>query len=101
MQEMTRTNEGFNFVFEKELSANEEVIVKIPDVSPNKKSISDIGWQTDGDITLYGTLSQDPEADSAIWQEIGEGEEINKTVFALKAVCGGNSANIVIRVIFN
>ena len=101
MQEMKRTTDGFNFVFQEELSANGEVIVKIPDVSPNKKSISDIGWQTDGDVTLYGTLSAEPEDNSAIWQEIEEGEEINKAVYALKAVCGAESANIVIRVIFN
>lgn len=100
MVEMTRTTDGYNFIYEATLDVNDEVIVKIPDVSPNKKSISDIGWQTDGDITLYGTLSQDPEAD-AIWQEIGSGEEINKTVSALMAVCGENGANIVIRVIFN
>ena len=101
MQEMTRTTDGYNFVYEAELRANEEVIVKIPDVSPNKRSISDIGWQASGDVTLCGTLSAEPEDNAAIWQEIEEGEEINKTVYALKAVCGEQSAGIVIRVIFN
>ena len=102
MQEMKRTTDGFSYIFEKTLDSNEEVIIKIPDVSPNKKSISDIGWQTsDESVTLYGTLSDDPEGDSAIWQEIGGGEEINRTVSALKAVCGNYDAHIVIRVIFN
>ena len=102
MQEMTRTTDGYNFVFEKSLDANETVIVKLPDVSPNKKSICDIGWQTsDESVTLYGTLSADPEDNSAIWQEIGADDEINKTVSALKAVSGDYDARIVIRVIFN
>ncbi len=101
MQEMTRTTDGYNFIYEAELRANEEVIVKIPDVSPNKKSICDIGWQTDGDVSLYGTLSQDPDDEFAIWQEIGSGEEINKTVSALLAVCGEEPAKLLIRVIFN
>lgn len=101
MQEMTRTSDGFNFIFEKALDASDTVIVKIPDVSPNKKSISDIGWQTDGDITLYGTLASDPEDNSAIWQEISENDEVNRTVSALKAVCGDEGASLVIRVIFN
>lgn len=101
MHDMKRTTDGFNFVFEKLLSANETAIVKIPDVSPNKKSISDIGWQSDGDVTLYGTLSGNPEDNSAIWQEIDEDSEINKTVYALKVVNGSAACNIVIRAIFN
>ena len=101
MEEMTRVNDGYSYIFEAELDANEEVIVKIPDVSPNKKSISDIGWQTDGDVSLYGTLSSDPDDEFAIWQEIGSGEEINKTVSALMAVCGEENASVAIRVIFN
>ncbi len=101
MHDMKRTTDGFNFVFEKLLSANETAIVKIPDVSPNKKSIGDIGWQSDGDVTLYGTLSSEPESNSAIWQEIDENDEVNRTVSALKLVCGDEGASVVIRVIFN
>ena len=101
MEEMTRLTEGYNFIYEADLEANDEVIVKIPDVSHNKRSISDIGWQTDGDVTLYGTLASDPEDNAAIWQEISENDEVNRTVSALKAVCGDEGASIVVRVIFN
>lgn len=99
MLEFKRTNNGFNFVFEKELAADETVIVKMPPVSPNKRGVNDIGWQTDGDVTLYGTLSSNPESDTALWQEIKDSDEVNKTVAAIKVVNGGTACNIAIRVI--
>ena len=94
-----RESNGFNFVYEKELAANETVILDMPAVSPNKRSVNDIGWQTDGDVTLYGTLSSDPESEKALWQEIKESDEVNKTVSAIKIVNGGSACNIVIRAI--
>lgn len=101
MLEFKRTTNGFNFVFEKELKANETVIVKMPTISANKRGINDIGWQSDGDVTLYGTLSSNPKSEKALWQSIGEGEDINRTVSALKVVNGGTASNIVIRAILN
>lgn len=94
-----RESNGFNFVYEKELEANETVILDMPAVSPNKRSVNDIGWQTDGDVTLYGTLSSDPESEKALWQEIKESDEVNKTVSAIKIVNGGSACSIVIRAI--
>lgn len=94
-----RESNGFNFVYEKELAANETVILDMPAVSPNKRSVNDIGWQTDGDVTLYGTLSSDPESEKALWQEIKESDEVNKTVSAIKIVNGGSACSIVIRAI--
>lgn len=99
MLEFKRTGNAFNFVFEKELAANETVIVDMPPVSPNKRGVNDIGWQTDGDVTLYGTLSSNPESDTALWQEIKDSDEVNKTVAAIKVVNGGTACNIAIRVI--
>lgn len=101
MDEFKRTTNGFNFVYEKELAADETVILKMPVVSPNKRGINDIGWQTDGDVTLYGTLSGNPESDTALWQEIKENDEVNKTVSALKIVNGSAACNIAIRAILN
>lgn len=101
MLEFKRTTNAFNFVFEKALASGESVIVKIPYVSANKKSINDIGWQSDGDITLFGSLSSEPESENALWQEIKENDEINKTVSAIKIVNGDSDCNIVIRVIMN
>lgn len=99
MQEFKKTGNAFNFVYENELMANETVILKMPTVSPNKRGINDIGWQTDGDISLYGTLSSRPESDDALWQEIKESEEINKTVSAVKVLNNGDACKVVIRVI--
>ena len=101
MQEFKRTTNGFNFVYEDELEANGTVILKMPPVSPNKRGINDIGWQSDGDISLFGTLSSEPESDDALWQEIKDGEEVNKTVYALKVVNNGAACKVVIRAILN
>lgn len=99
MDKFERVTNGFNFVYEKELTANETVIVDMPPVSPNKRGVNDIGWQTDGDVTIYGTLSKDPESDKALWQEIKENDTVNKTVSAIKVVNGGAACNVAIRVI--
>jgi len=101
MQEFKRTTNGFNFVYEVELEANGTVILKMPPVSPNKRGINDIGWQSDGDISLFGTLSSEPESDDALWQEIKDGEEVNKTVYALKVVNNGAACKVAIRAILN
>lgn len=97
-----RTGNAFNFVFERELEANSEIIVEMPIVSPNKRGINDIGWQTDGDnVKLFGTLSGKPESENALWQEIKENEDVNKTVSAIKIVNGGDACRIAIRAILN
>ncbi len=99
MDKFEKVTEGFNFVYEKSLAAYETVILEMPPVSHNKRSINDIGWQSDGEVVLYGTLSKHPESAKALWQEIDAGNEINKTVSALKIVNGSSVCNIVIRVI--
>ena len=104
MYEFKRTTSAFNYLFERNLQSGEEIIVKIPDISPNKRSINDIGWQsdTDDEIVLYATLSDEPESDNAIWQEIGSMCEINKTVSALKVVNVGTARHkILMRIIYN
>lgn len=99
MEKFKKVTNGFNFIYERELAARETVILPLPTVSPNKRGINDIGWQTDGDVTLYGTLSEEPESDTALWQEIKENDEINKTASALKIVNGGAACHIAIRAI--
>ncbi len=102
MFEFKRKTNGFSYVFEKEVGCNEVIIVKMPPVSANKRGINDIGWQCDGELTLYGTLSEKPESDKALWQEISPGDEINKTVAAIKIVNSGASAcRIIIRALLN
>lgn len=97
MDKFKKVTNGFNFVYEKDLKANEEVILAMPTVSPNKRGINDIGWQTDGNVTIYGTLSSNLE--NALWQKINENDEVNKTVSALKIVNGNSICKIVIRAI--
>lgn len=92
---------AFNFVFERDLKANETVIVKMPVVSSNKRGINDIGWLSDGDVTLYGTLARNPKSEKALWQEIRENDEVNKVTSALKIVNNGDACRIEMRAILN
>ena len=103
MTEFKKSLNGFSYTYEKELAANETVIIKMPPISPNKRGVNDIGWQTEGDqVELFGTLSADPESANAIWQKIIERDEINKTVSGLKVVNSGLTAGkVIIRVILN
>lgn len=99
--EFERTTNAFNFVFERDLKANETVIVKMPPVSANKRGINDIGWLSDGNVTLYGTLAKNPKSEKALWQEIRVNDEVNKVTSALKIVNNGAACRIEMRAIFN
>ncbi len=101
MEAFKRTTNGFNYVFEREVYPGETIILKMPVISPNKRGINDIGWYCDDDIKLYVTLSSHPDKQSALWQEIPDGGDINKTVSYIKIVGGASKANIVIRAILN
>ena len=80
-------NSGFSYIYEKEIAADEVIILAMPTVSANKRSVNDIGWMTDGDnVELYGTLSSAPKSKKALWQRIESNDDINKTVTALKIV---------------
>ena len=100
MEKFKNDSNAFNFSFERTLKANEKVILQMPVVSPNKRGINDIGWLTDGSVTIYGTLSSDPE-NTTLWQEIKDSDDVNKTVSALKIVNGSSACSIAIRVILN
>ena len=99
MERFKRVSRGFDLVYEEDVAANETIIVELPPVSPNKRGVDDIGWQTDGDITLYGTLASNPEDENTLWQEIKPGDAINNTVSAFKIVNGGSDCRVVIRTI--
>ena len=103
MEKFSRVTNGFNFVYEKELEAGETVILDMPVVSANKRGINDIGWQTDSDdVILFGTLSSNPESDTALWQLIERDYEVNKTLSAIKIYNSGEmKSRIVIRAILN
>lgn len=96
-----RTTNAFNYLFEYNLKPNEVIVVKMPVVSSNKRGINDIGWQTDGNVQLYGTLCFNPKKNTTLWDLIENNSEINKTVNALKVVNGQTPARIVIRAILN
>lgn len=102
MREFVRTTDGFNYVFEKTLEANEVVLLKMPRISANKRGVNDIGWQTTGDAVLYGTLVRNPKVeDDELWQELVESYEVNKTISAIKIVNGKAPCRVVVRVILN
>ncbi len=101
MDSFKRTTNGFNYVYERKLAAGETRYLKMPTISPNKRGINDIGWQTDGDVTLFGTLSSKPESAVALWQEILSHDDVNKTVSALKIQNNGSACTIIIRAILN
>ena len=100
MTEFKKSLNGFSYTYEKNLAANQTVIVKMPPISPNKRGVNDIGWMTDGDVTLYGTLSDKPETTS-MWEKIQERDDVNKTVSAIKIVNGSSTGKVLIRVILN
>ena len=92
---------AFNYYFAKDLIEGDEIIVKMPVVSANKRGINDIGWASNGDVTLYGTLAKDPKGKNVLWQEILENQDINKVTSAIKIVNNGGACRIEIRAIFN
>ena len=95
------TGNAFNFAFEKWLDANETIILKMPVVSANKRGVNDIGWISNGDVRIYGTFSENPRSNEALWQEINVNDEINKTTSALKIENRGDRCKIEMRAILN
>ena len=92
---------GFNFVFDKDLAAGEQIIVKMPPVSANKRGINDIGWMSDGNnVKLEGTLAKNPASDKALWQEIRDYDDVNKVTSAIRITNNGLACRIEIRAIF-
>lgn len=94
-----RCQYGFAYTAEFHMGMNEEVILRMPDVTPNKRGVNDIGWQADGDVVIYATLS-DEASKTRLWQEISPYDEINKTISYLKVVSTGE-AHVCIKVILN
>ena len=92
---------GFHYTFEYKMKPNEEILLKMPTVSPNKRGVNDIGWQCDGDITLYATLSRKPQSDDAIWTKIEDYDEVNKTISYIKIKCGNKESRVAIRALLN
>lgn len=91
LYEFIKSATAHNYYFEKELSAGEEIIVKIPRTSPGKEEVIDIGWICTNGATVYATLSAEPENDAALWQELEDGCAVNKTVSAIKVVASSEA----------
>lgn len=90
---------NFAYVYDRQLKPNEVVIVQMPRVSSNQRSVNDIGWMSDSDgLTLYGTLSAHPSVED-LWEQISPYDEVNKTVSALKIVNGPQAGRIIIRAV--
>lgn len=93
---------GFCFIYERELEAGEEILLKMPIVTANKRGVNDVGFAYENGICLYGTLSGNPEGENAIWQQIQPYDEVNKTTSYLKIVnTGEQSARVNVRAILN
>ena len=101
MEKFQREPNGFSYVYEKKLKDYETVILKMPTISPNKRGVNDVGWLTDGNVTIRGTLSAKPESSDALWQDIEDGDDINKTVSAIKIVNNGPACRVAVRAILN
>lgn len=101
MEEMKRTTNAFHYVFERNLKAGETVLVKVPRVSANKRGVGDIGWQTDGNVTVYATLASHPSAASTLWQELCPNDDVNHTVSAFKIQNNGEVCRVTVRVLLN
>ena len=98
-------NTGFNFRVSGTVAPGEVYIIRMPLVTANRRGVNDIGWQIDGadkkEAKLYATLSDKPEENDAIWQEIRPDEGINKTATAIKFVGGSGTSKVWARVILN
>lgn len=104
---------GFNFYYDtdseaKGLAAGDSVIIPLPGVTPNKRSINDVGWMTNSDnVRVYATLSSNPDendGENALWQEVSATQDINKVCSALKfentsTDADSTPARVVVRVI--
>lgn len=101
MEEFKRVTNAFNYVFERTIAAGEVIILKLPQVSANKRGVGDIGWVCDGDVTLFATLSAKPQDDKALWQEIAPNDDLNKTISGIKIVNNGGACSICVRVLLN
>ena len=86
MIKLERKNTAYDYSANIELKAGATEFIEIPRVSINKKGVIDIGWQSDDGITLYGTLSEDYTSPDTIWDEMNDGEEVNRTIRYIKAV---------------
>ena len=94
-----RTTNAFSFVFEKDLEMGDILVVKMPEVSANKRGVNDIGWMCDGNIKLYATLSENPKSEKALWQEIRDYDEVNKVASAIAIVNEGDDCRFEMRAI--
>ena len=91
---------GFNFVYDEEVPANTEVLLRMPSVNAFTRSVNDIGWMTDGtNVDIYATLCEDLVSNT-MWEKVEENYDINKTASGLRIVNSGSTpARVVIRVI--
>ena len=98
-----REAQGFECYFEYELKPYEILYLKMPNISATKRSVNDIGWQSENKVTLYATLAnnitRNPE--KVLWNKIENEQDINKTVQFLKVVAGGEGGILYIRVNLN
>lgn len=92
---------GFSYVYEEVLPINTEVVLKMPAVSANKRSVNDIGWMIGcaedecvNNIFVSGTLSSNPNSENAMWQQLVAGEDVNKTLSGIK-IENKNEGNLV------
>lgn len=100
MLKLERKNTAYDYSVCIELEAGATEYIEIPKVSINKKGVIDIGWQSEDGITLYGTLSENYNAEDTLWDEIIDGEELNRTIRCIKAVnTAKTSQHLYIRVI--
>lgn len=100
MLKLERKNTAFDYSAYITLEAGVTEYIEIPKVSINKKGVIDIGWQSEDGITLYGTLSENYNAEDTLWDEMSDGEEVNRTIRCIKAVNTAEmSQHLYIRVI--
>ena len=94
-----RKGDGFSYVYEGKIGAGQTAYIKMPPVSANKRGVNDIGWQCNGEISIYATMATHPET-TPLWQEVQDNYLLNKTISFLKVINEGtDECDICIRVI--
>lgn len=82
---------GFAYFYDGCVKPGVPLILKMPPRTANRRGVNDIGFAYDDGITLYATLSQQPDDENAVWQQIQPFDEINKTVCWIMAVNNGTA----------
>lgn len=92
---------GYRWIYERSgsnrLKQEETVILQTPPINATQRAVNDFGWQTNGTgVAVYGTMSENPYSDNALWSKITNSTAINKTVSGIMIINNGAECDITV-----